>query len=86
MKVFYKALASIGMIALSTAAAIGIRHLARAVKKNAQQPDDSKAQDAAQPNANADAAEDAPEQADADEAVDADVSDADDADEESHEA
>ena len=36
MKIFYKVLASIGMIALSTSAAIGIRHLVRGSKKKAE--------------------------------------------------
>lgn len=34
MKIVYKALASIGMLALSTAAAMGVRHLVKKQKKS----------------------------------------------------
>lgn len=37
MKVIYKALASVGMLALSTAAALGVRHLAAASKKRKEE-------------------------------------------------
>ena len=79
MKIFYKVLASIGMIALSTSAAIGIRHLVRGSKKKA---DEGSAPDAnAQNRSEADDAandEDIEEAEDSDDAED--VEEAEDSD------
>ncbi len=44
MRLLYKALASVGMLALSTAAALGVRHLTKAAQKRKNETDNENAQ------------------------------------------
>ena len=84
MKTLYKVFASIGMIALSTAAAVGVRHLTRVAKQKKDEENNVDPQDAA-PKAEeakaddeADDAQDASEnddEEDADDSEDEDASD-----------
>ena len=75
MRALYKALASVGMIALSTAAALGVRHLSKASKKRKEARENEE-----QPVQDIDFIDEDEARKEAEQAADADDSDKDNSD------